>query len=174
MECRILKLGYVDGKPNIPGADSKHGHVKEDSNWWSIYGPKTQSSDKFHPLLCYVWEDDYGLFAVFAESSDWKTIDKTNKGDALEDYERSNSDWKTYRCNFDILDPDPDVLPENKEEVRFENVAIRVTTKPVTKPTELSPITIGDASVVKLWPSVGSNIGIGDRIIEACLEPEIG
>ena len=74
MECRILKLPYTITKgrkhPIVPGADSKHGYVKERGRWWSVSKSKILPSDKFHPLLCYLWVEDEGetdgLFAAFA------------------------------------------------------------------------------------------------------------
>jgi len=107
MECAVLNFGYTArGFPDVPGADPKHGGIKEDGNWWSILKPAV---DRIHPLLCYLWEEAPGLFAVFADPSDWSTIDPSNARVSLQDYFDAHDDWLTCRGDgsdlYDVLYP---------------------------------------------------------------------
>jgi len=175
MECRILRLPYTITKgrkhPVVPGADPKHGYMREDQQWWSVRGQKVNSSEKQHPLLCYLWEEkediSEGLFAVFTDPANWKIIDPKNTGQSLADYETNNSDWLTYRC--DCKAPDPE---DKDKQIELVNKQIRLETKPTTKPTALNPLVVGDAAITNLWPTVGSN-NDGDRVSEASAKPTV-
>lgn len=100
MEFRVLHFDYDSrGKPVVPGADQKHGVVKEDSKWWSVSKPAV---NRRHSLLCFLWEETPGVFGVFAESAEWSTIDPLNEGISLSNYYDDNEDWLT--CRFDGTD----------------------------------------------------------------------
>jgi hypothetical protein len=151
--------------------------MHEDGKLWSVLKPKARPTDKFHDLLCYLWEETdggvEGLFAVFTNPENWKIIDSTDQGISLEEYAQIHNDWNTYRCDIDILDPDPDVAPQDKQIVRFENKVVQIVQKPAIMPTEQNPLVIKDISIVNMFPSIGSSIGEGDRLPEASTKPVI-
>lgn len=102
MECRVLRFGYdTKGKPSIPGVDRRHGIVRERDQWWTLSKPAV---DRIHPLLCHAWEEANGLFAIFAESTEWVIIDPANIGVSLSRYFSINDDWLTCRADGSNLE----------------------------------------------------------------------
>lgn len=137
-------------------------YIRNASRWWDVYAPKLTQEDKSHPLLCHLWEETEGLFAVFADSTSWGTIDPSSDGISLEQYVAVNDDWKTYRVDGTKADPEN----VDGDPIAVTDVCVQLDVKPSGEVSELSAVSIGEILATKIAPSVGGSIGEGSRIAE--------
>lgn len=165
MEHGVLKFKLdAFGKPIVPNA---HSCIKESGRWWSIYAPPV---DRRMKLLCYLWEEHVGLYAVFAESADWKFIDPMNERVSLSEYYESHDDWLSFK--FDgIIEVRPrqsmnrgiGTGDELVQHINVEGYNIRLPAKPGVVPSPDNQMELDGGIATKLYPCVHGTIGLGDR-----------
>lgn len=176
MESGVLKYSesnefpIIDGLEKIWGAEFRQNKAftRNHLGWIKVKGPKV---GKTHPKLGYMLRGNVGLYCVFCEEPDWAIFDPATERVTLEEYGNSASApvWLFYR--FDGTVPDPKPGAGKNDRIAVSNAVIKLSEKPSSNPNAQNPLIIGNVRATKIWPSIPSTIGTGNRIVEA--EPAI-
>jgi hypothetical protein len=81
-----MRLSVIAGLPVVPGAFVVADQVP---GFFVAYGALVAEpgANPYLPFYAFIWEADPNLFAVFAEDSDFKTIDPGKTGEVMKDWQ---------------------------------------------------------------------------------------
>jgi hypothetical protein len=98
------------------------------------------------------------LLVTVRRNQTTRTIEAPRKSMVIEFYKKAGDT---------IVYGDQIALLAGQARIDVTRRALRLASKPLVTPSVENPLIFGDRIITKLYPTVGGNIGVGDRIAEA-------